>query len=72
MKLVKPQHEAFAQFFEKTTCELLRELIRKSIGETNYLNFKAEWPDFVKVSKHILALANSGGGALVLSLNQRI
>jgi predicted HTH transcriptional regulator len=70
MKLAKPQHEAFAQFFEKPTRDRLRELIKQSIGETDYLDFKAEWPDLVKVSKHILALANSGGGALVLGLNQ--
>lgn len=70
MKLAKSQHEAFAQFFEQPTRERLRELIKQSIGETDYLDFKVEWPDLVKVSKHILALANSGGGALVLGLNQ--
>lgn len=70
MKLEKSQHEAFAQFFEKPTREKLRDLIKQSIGETDYLDFKAEWPDLVKVSKHILALANSGGGALILGLHQ--
>lgn len=70
MKLAKHQHEAFAQFFEKPTRERLRELIKQSIGETDYLDFKSEWPDLVKVSKHILALANTGGGALVLGLHQ--
>lgn len=70
MKLAKPQHEAFAQFFEKPTREGLRDLIKQSIGETDYLDFKSEWPDLVKVSKHILALANTGGGALVLGLHQ--
>jgi len=70
MKLAKTQHEAFAQFFEKPTRERLRDLIKQSIGETDYLDFKSEWPDFIKVSKHILALANTGGGALVLGLHQ--
>jgi predicted HTH transcriptional regulator len=70
MKLAKPQHEAFAQFFEKPTRERLRELVKQNIGETDYLDFKVEWPDLVKVSKHILALANSGGGALVIGVNQ--
>jgi predicted HTH transcriptional regulator len=70
MKLAKPQHEAFAQFFETPTREKLRDLIKQSIGETDYLDFKAEWPDLLKVSKHIIALANSGGGALVIGLNQ--
>jgi len=70
MKLAKPQHEAFAQFFEEPTREKLRELVKQNIGETDYLDFKADWPDLVKVSKHILALANSGGGVLVIGLNQ--
>jgi predicted HTH transcriptional regulator len=70
MKLAKPQHESFAQFFEQPTREKLRELVKQNIGETDYLDFKADWPDLVKVSKHILALANSGGGVLVIGLNQ--
>jgi len=70
MKLAKTQHEAFAQFFEKPTRESLRDLIKQSIGETDYLDFKSEWPDLIKISKHILALANTGGGALVLGLHQ--
>lgn len=70
MKLAKTQHEAFAQFFEKPTRESLRDLIKQSIGETDYLDFKSEWPDLIKVAKHILALANTGGGALVLGLHQ--
>lgn len=71
MNIDKPQHEAFAQFFEKPTRERLRELIKQNIGETDNLDFKAEWPDLVKVSKHILALANSGGGVLVIGLKQK-
>lgn len=70
MKLAKPQHEAFAQFFEEPTREKLRELVKQNIGETDYLDFKEEWPDLVKVSKHILALANSGGGVLAIGLSQ--
>lgn len=31
MKLAKPQHEAFALFFETPTREKLRELIKQSI-----------------------------------------
>lgn len=70
MKLAKAQHEAFTQFFERPTREKFRELVKQNIGETDYLDFKAEWPDLVKISKHVLALANSGGGALVIGMNQ--
>ncbi len=70
MKLQKEQHEKFNIFFEKPTRDGLREIISNSIGETDYLDFKAEWPELVKVSKHILAFANSGGGAMVVGVKQ--
>jgi len=70
MKIAKPQHEIFAQFFEEPTREKLRDLVKHNIGETDYLDFKSEWPDLVKVSKHILALSNSGGGILVIGMSQ--
>jgi predicted HTH transcriptional regulator len=70
MKLAKTQHEGFAQFFEQPTREKLRELVKQNIGETDYLDFKAKWPDLVKVSKHILALANSVGGVLLVGVSQ--
>lgn len=70
MKLNKQQHEAFAKFFEAPTREGLRELLKQNIGETDYLDFKREWPEFTKLAKHILALANSGGGALIVGVEQ--
>lgn len=70
MKLAKTHHEGFARFFEQPTRESFRELIRQGIGETDYLDFKAQWPDLNKIAKHILALANSGGGAIVVGIKQ--
>lgn len=70
MKLNKQQHEAFAKFFEAPTRDGLREVLRQNIGETDYLDFKREWPEFTKLAKHILALANSGGGALIVGVEQ--
>jgi len=70
MKLTKAHHEGFSRFFEKPTRESFRELIRQGIGETDYLDFKAEWPSLNKIAKHILALANSGGGAIVVGIKQ--
>lgn len=66
----KDQHELFANFFAQPTRAALRELLRRNIGETDYLDFKAEWPDIPKLAKHILALANSGGGAIVVGVSQ--
>ncbi|MEH6416205.1 AlbA family DNA-binding domain-containing protein [Pseudomonas sp. CGJS7] len=71
MTILKEQHEAFAQFFTAPTREALRELLRRNIGETDYLDFKADWPVLPKLARHILALANSGGGALVVGVSQQ-
>lgn len=71
MTILKEQHETFAQFFTAPTREALRELLRRNIGETDYLDFKADWPALPKLARHILALANSGGGALVVGVSQQ-
>ena len=70
MVMFKDQHEGFAQFFSAPTREALRELLRRNLGETDYLDFKEAWPDTPKLARHILALANSGGGAIVVGVAQ--
>lgn len=71
MAILKEQHETFARFFAEPTREALRELLRRNIGETDYLDFKADWPALQKLARHVLALANSGGGALVVGITQQ-
>ncbi|HEL3840459.1 TPA: ATP-binding protein [Stenotrophomonas maltophilia] len=71
MTILKEQHETFARFFTAPTREALRDLLRRNIGETDYLDFKADWPALPKLARHILALANSGGGALVVGVSQQ-
>lgn len=71
MAILKEQHESFANFFATPTRDALRELLRRNIGETDYLDFKADWPETPKLAKHILAIANSGGGALVVGVAQQ-
>ncbi|EHR0803127.1 helix-turn-helix domain-containing protein [Vibrio coralliilyticus] len=68
MSLQKTQHELFRQFFEKPTRGFLKEIFNDNIGERDYLDFKAEWPQLEQVSKHVLALANSGGGAIIFGV----
>ena len=70
MSLSKKQHEGFAQFFEKPSRELLRSLIKDNIGETNYLDFKASWIDYPKLARHILALSNTEGGAIIIGIRE--
>lgn len=40
------------------------------MGEEDYLDFKKEWESNEKMSKHILAMANSGGGCIILGVAQ--
>ena len=70
MALKKKQHEGYTKFFEEPTRKSLRELLKHNIGELDYLDFKEIWPDTPKLAKHILGLANSGGGVLVIGTKQ--
>ncbi len=59
--------EEFAKFSEDPTREGFRELIRTHGGETNNFDFKKNFPDYPKMAKHILAMANSVGGGCIVS-----
>lgn len=63
--------EAFARFFEEPTRETLREVLREHTGEHDELDFKENWQDPTKVAKHILGMANSGSGCIVVGVAQR-
>jgi len=68
MQSGRNRHENFAQFFEEPTRVALRDLLRTNLGETDQLDFKADWPDSSKLAKHIIAIGNSGGGAIVIGV----
>lgn len=70
MSLSKKQHEGFAKFFEMPTRDNLRGLLKDNIGETDYLDFKEEWVSFPKLAKHILALSNTSGGAIIVGIKE--
>lgn len=67
----KGAKEEFARFFENPTRESLRDLLRNHTGETDHVDFKREWPAWPKVAQHILAMANSGGGAIFIGMQQK-
>ncbi len=56
---------AFEEFFTSPTKEKFRDLVSNNLGEFNYVDYKSEWPERSKLAKHMLAMANSGGGAIV-------
>ncbi|MBB4598918.1 AlbA family DNA-binding domain-containing protein [Xanthomonas arboricola] len=71
MAISKAQYESFSDFFSHPSRDRLRDLLRANIGEADYLDFKQAWPESTKLAKHILAVANSGGGAIVVGVSQQ-
>jgi predicted HTH transcriptional regulator len=67
---MKRINEDFAQFFENPTREGLKDILKLHFGEQDNLDFKSEWPVFSKIAKHIIAIANSGGGCIVLGVTE--
>jgi predicted HTH transcriptional regulator len=60
--------EDLAKFLEKPCRESLRDVLKSHYGELDELEFKETWPETSKLAKHILALANSGGGSLIIGV----
>lgn len=67
----KTYYEGFARFFEQPTRESLRELLKENVGEFRLCDFKEALPDGSSLARHLLALANSGGGCLVIGVAER-
>lgn len=62
--------EGFAKFFEDPTREGLRQLLREHLGELDDYEFKREWPTASKLARHILGIANYGGGCIVIGVDE--
>jgi predicted HTH transcriptional regulator len=66
----KTVHESFSKFFENPTRESLRALLREHLGELRNCDFKETWPEHSAVAKHLIGLANVGGGCLVIGVKE--
>lgn len=64
-------HEDFAKFFEHPTREDFRNLIKNNFGELPQCDFKEDWPGLSKLARHILGIANSKGGCIIVGIAQR-
>lgn len=52
------------------TLHSFKKLLLHNTGETDFLDFKVKWIDLTKLAKHTLAIANSGGGCIVVGVGQ--
>ncbi|MFQ9501364.1 MAG: helix-turn-helix domain-containing protein [Clostridia bacterium] len=59
------------EVLKEPTLESFRILLQNHMGEEEQLDFKKEWEDNEKISKHLLAMANSGGGCIVFGVCQK-
>lgn len=62
--------EDMYEFFRDPNREKLREVLQAYDAENNNLDFKLQWIGNSKLAKHILAFANSGGGAIVFGIKE--
>ncbi|MFT9846533.1 AlbA family DNA-binding domain-containing protein [Aneurinibacillus sp. REN35] len=65
------QPQKLKDFLNDPTHETFRDLLLHNTGETDFLDFKMKWIDLTKLAKHILAIANSGGGCIIVGVSQK-
>jgi hypothetical protein len=66
----KPWKKQFASFVKEPTRINLRNLLNLEAVEDNDLEFKRELIPFDVLAKHILAMANKNGGAIVFGVDE--
>ncbi len=62
--------ESFATVLESPDRVNFRDFLKNNFGELNYIDFKADWISNDKLARHILAMANSGGGLIVIGVRE--
>lgn len=63
-------HESFSRFFEGPTRDSLRSLLKDHLGELRNCDFKETWPESAATAKHLLGMANIGGGCLIVGVKE--
>lgn len=58
------------ELFQRPSRESFREYFQNSTGEMNDIDFKSQLEADSKLAKHILGIANYGGGAIIFGVRQ--
>jgi predicted HTH transcriptional regulator len=66
----KPWKKQFDSFMKEPNRDNLRTLIEQEAIEDNDLDFKRELIKFDELAKHILAMANKSGGAIIFGVEE--
>lgn len=62
--------DALYDVLKEPTLENFRLLLQNHMGEEDQLDFKKDWESDEKIAKHLLAMANSGGGCIIFGVTQ--
>ncbi len=62
--------DALYDVLKEPNLENFRLLLQNHMGEEDQMDFKKEWEDYEKTSKHLLAMSNSGGGCIIFGVRQ--
>lgn len=63
--------DALYAVLQDPTLENFRILLQNHMGEEEQLDFKKEWENNEKICKHLLAMANCGGGCIIFGVCQK-
>lgn len=67
----KTPKEIFERFFRERSQKTLQEFLENHTGEQRDCDFKKDWPELPCVAKHILGIANSGDGCLIVGVEEK-
>lgn len=67
---MKSFKELFANFLENPNRVHLRSIFQNNFGELDNFELKSEISEYTKFAKHILAIANFGGGAIIIGVEE--
>ena len=60
--------DSLLMFLREPTMDNFSIFLMENIGETNNIDFKAEWIEIEKIAQILLGMANSGGGCIIVGV----